>query len=107
MSNIINILSDEFMKPEARALAPVVNAKNVVVLMRAAVEERKLFEFRLTARTRKHASIDMFTVSHIVGVYDQLGDINKARMLDMTKGNPYKLAELTWKVIGKAEERKP
>lgn len=88
-----------------RELAPVATVENCERLFREALAEKKMLEYRRTERTRKHSSVDSFSVSAVVQVFDKVKPELKARLIQRSQGNCGLVAIDVWKLIGALKEK--
>ena len=83
-----------------RNLAPIPTLETVLPLLKKALEDRQMFEYRMTPRTRKHMTVDHFSVSMLVQVIEALNEKNRAKLLAMAP-NVGRMALIAWEAVGK------
>lgn len=80
-----------------RTLAPIPTKENVLDLLKKALKEHQMFEYRMSEKTRKHLAVDMTSVNMIVKVAEALNPTNREKYLALAP-NVGRMALLAWKV---------
>lgn len=62
-----------------RELAQIPTPETVIPMLREAVAEGRMFEYRMTNKGRKHLAVDLFSAGMILRVYDAINETNKAK----------------------------
>ena len=83
-----------------RNLAPIPTPETLLPLLKAAVAEGRMFEYRMTERTRKHLALDMTSANMLIQVIEQVNEKNKASLLAMTP-NVGRMALIAWEALGR------
>lgn len=83
-----------------RTLAPIPTPETVLPLLKAALADRQMFEYRMSERTRKHMMVDNYSVSMLVQVIEAVNEKNRAKLLAMAP-NVGRMALIAWEAVGK------
>lgn len=66
-----------------RRLAPIPTPKTTMPLLRKAIAQGCMFEYRMTEQSKKHLAVDLFSVGILVKVLEAVNETNRAKILAM------------------------
>lgn len=78
-----------------RDLAPVPTAETVLPLLKQAIAEGRMFEYRMTEQTRKHMAVDTTSAHMLIQVIEAVNEKNKQKLLAMAP-NVGRMCLIAW-----------